>query len=75
MIVTRKQAQAMWCPFGRLDMGHNRALDASPGDLHEAACRCMADRCMAWRWQSVPADGDERKGLCGIPQPPGPPGA
>lgn len=54
------EAVKMWCPFVR-ELGddgasYNRAYDG------KIVGRCVAERCMAWRW----ADEDTDNGFCGI---------
>jgi hypothetical protein len=49
MRVKTTYAKTLWCPFARSsnegDYSANRTYDGDP----DAGCKCIADRCMAWR--------------------------
>lgn len=50
--MTVEEAKAKWCPFARVASGINRV--SNPHDHMEkqavSGCMCIADGCMAWRW-------------------------
>jgi len=60
MIVTKKEAFEKWCPFVR---------EETKGDIYDHAnpYGCIANRCMAWRWSTVPDDSRKpATGYCGM---------
>ncbi len=77
---TETEANEKWCPFARpaqnigndergdmMIAGPNRSVDGG----HRSVSRCLASRCMAWRWAQTPKvlDGEPAapaKGLCGL---------
>lgn len=53
-------AEKMWCPFVR-ELGDDGA-SYNRGYNGQIVGRCVAERCMAWRW----ADEDAGRGFCGL---------
>lgn len=55
MLVTEDQAEALWCPAvryteGTEDGGSNRFQSGGKLFTSPKACRCLASKCMWWRW-------------------------
>ncbi len=85
---TEEEAKELWCPFARvveftedtISAPYNRAWagDGHPTRTHEPLqCRCIGDRCMAWRWEEHDlGPGKPRavgpKGCCGLAGNPNP---
>lgn len=73
MLMTEEQARETWCPFVRiaLDYGDyatagNRGWADKTDHLYKD-CRCLASKCMAWRWSSFKTvDGQMPCGYCGL---------
>lgn len=74
--VTETQAGEMWCPMARmLDTGADR-LDEQAGwnrqtygadcDPNPELCRCIASRCMWWRWTTLHTPNADKRGYCGV---------
>lgn len=71
-LVTEEQAKEMWCPAVRAgdegiadDAGQNResSLENPP------YARCIASKCMWWRWQLEPVNPDPMATVIGGPNP------
>lgn len=73
MILTEKEAVKKWCPFP--------GISASPGYTlrKDILDRCIASKCMAWRWRdsAPPTDVEPpvggflpRRGFCGLASKP-----
>jgi hypothetical protein len=66
--MTEQEAAEKWCPFARevMDDPHpaaNRAYDGDP------VTKCIASRCMAWRWHKIvnpAAQALQGSGYCGL---------
>ena len=89
MRLNPESARWNWCPFARLVLnnptgatGGNNRLAGSRDDTSGAdtlnETRCIAYRCMAWRWtepwpDNPPADwtDEDRTGYCGLAGRPG----
>lgn len=56
------EAKSMWCPMARVNFHGGPAAVNRKG--HEELVTCIADACMAWRWQQE-RDGVKRLGYCG----------
>jgi len=58
MILTLEEAKTKWCPMARAWNGDpdngvaiNRNEDAEGANKPAYNCYCIADECMAWRWE------------------------
>lgn len=74
MIATSRDAEAIWCPFGRRAVGDEgvgtAAVNRGPSgqfnraDVAISLSPCLGSQCMAWRWLS---NGEAaRAGYCGL---------
>jgi hypothetical protein len=64
VIVTEVEARGLWCPWSRVRFGNvavNRNNQETTDRPFVGNARCLASRCMAWRW--VGDRGEE--GYCG----------
>jgi hypothetical protein len=58
MLLSREEAEEVWCPFGRqlisarnVDAGTITAMTAvNRGSERSTGTNCVANACMAWRW-------------------------
>ncbi len=52
MYLTEEEAMGKWCPVVRYQE-HNYPSGNRWGDMeNQPICRCIASRCMAWRWDT-----------------------
>lgn len=82
-LMTESTAKEKWCPFVRTgaytDRGELRAISVNRDSRPEIeiACRCIASKCMAWRWlvkEAHPESSmvskrlpvEQWKGYCGL---------
>lgn len=75
MLLTEAEAKLNWCRHvrqallttddrtGNIRAVHPVSVNRFPGDN----ARCLASKCMAWRWaqRQIILPGEERKGFCG----------
>ena len=61
MILTEDEARTKWCPAFRISYGGEGSdPHDNRGDTPGNNGRCIASRCMAWRWSG------EAIGYCGL---------
>lgn len=84
MLVTEEEAKARWCPFARALRSGSTGMAAAnrDGEGMDARTKCLASKCMAWRWASdggwrladdravhslpAPKEPSVRVGFCGL---------
>lgn len=81
--MTPEEAKEKWCPFARVivakqkndanivgvPVSFNRiAIARSDRTILDSSTKCMADKCMAWRWSEQPAiiPAPPQTGYCGL---------
>lgn len=90
MLMTIEEASHIWCPQVRMfqnnlttSHAYNRAIQTKDGKATEymyvpPGCKCIGDRCAAWRWKLDPVpreidlvteDVEPRRGYCGLAGP------
>lgn len=66
--MTEQKARSLWCPMARV----GRNVQVRGIDLFSDATRCIASKCMIWRWADITSkiiDGkevDTSSGYCGL---------
>jgi hypothetical protein len=55
---TEDEAKNLWCPHARVLEPYAEKTSMNRDTKDESLCRCIASKCMAWRWgeKEVPAD-------------------
>lgn len=66
-MMTEEDALRKWCPYAMsasddYEYSANRFTDGNP----DTGARCIASKCMAWRWNEATATSRRGLGYCGL---------
>ena len=68
MFANSAEAGKKWCPMALTALGSGVSVNREHDGSFFFECRCIADRCMVWRWKD---SGKNEEGFCGLAGDPG----